>query len=258
MTSFDFSFFPFYFLVVQKVEFSHPVQYSTSPKYPCFPELLYSTYIVCMFLAGRTLSLLQLECSREEECLVRAKNFSARNPQLFSFSSLLTEVPKNRSHPRLIQEYFSCLFFFFRWRASILLNCSSRDSFVFFSSNKSPCGNLDYQTGLFVWSDVVELETQEKKFDCDNYSWRKTRKTKRTCWQVWIFITLTRWLSTMMRKDFRLNFSVFIFSTICLESGNAEFVFFEEIYSQIPKTIFDDALSLLQKLMADFRSSKRT
>ena len=58
------------------------------------------------WLTGRTLSLLQLECSREEECLVRAKNFSARNPQLFSLSSLLTEVPKNRSHPRLIQEYF--------------------------------------------------------------------------------------------------------------------------------------------------------
>ena len=158
------------------------------------------------WLSGRTLSLLQLECSREEECLVRAKNFSARNPQLFSFSSLLTEVPKNRSHPRLIQEYFSCLFFFFRWRASILLNCSSMDSFVFFSSSKSPCGNFDYLTGLFAWNDVVELETQEKKFDCDNCSWRKTRKTKRTCWQVWIFITLTRWLSTMMRKDFRLNF----------------------------------------------------
>ena len=49
MTSFDFSFFSFYFLVVQKSWiFSHPVQYSTSPKYPCFPELLYSTYIVCM------------------------------------------------------------------------------------------------------------------------------------------------------------------------------------------------------------------
>ena len=60
------------------------------------------------WLSGRTLSLLRLECSREEECLVQAKNFSARNPQLFSFSSLLTEVPKNRSHPRLIQEYFSC------------------------------------------------------------------------------------------------------------------------------------------------------
>jgi len=48
MTSFDFSFFSCYFLVVQKVEFSHPVQYSTSPKYPYFPDLLYSSYIVCM------------------------------------------------------------------------------------------------------------------------------------------------------------------------------------------------------------------
>ncbi len=126
MTSFDFSFFPFYFLVVQKVEFSHPVQYSTSPKYPCFPELLVLDLHRLHDLMGRTLSLLQLECSREEECLVRAKNFSARNPQLFSFSSLLTEVAKNRSHSRLIQEYFSCLFFFFRWRALILLNCCSR------------------------------------------------------------------------------------------------------------------------------------
>ena len=106
MTSFDFSFFPFYFLVVQKVEFSHPVQYSTSPKYPCFPELLVLDLHRLHDLMGRTLSLLRLECSREEERLVRAKNFSARNPQLFSFSSLLTEVPKNRSQPRLIQEYF--------------------------------------------------------------------------------------------------------------------------------------------------------
>ena len=65
----------------------------------------------------------------KKNVLVRAKNFSARNPQLFSFSSLLTEVPKNRGHSRLIQEYFSCLFFFFRWRASILLNCSSMDVF---------------------------------------------------------------------------------------------------------------------------------
>ena len=96
-----------YFLVVQKVEFSHPVQYSTSPKYPCFPELLYSTYIVCM-VVGKNVVLAPARLSREEECLVRAKNFSARNPQLFSFSSVLTEVPKNRSHPRLIQEYFSC------------------------------------------------------------------------------------------------------------------------------------------------------
>ncbi len=57
-----------------------------------------------------------------------------------------------------------------------------------------------------------------------------------------------------MRKDFRLNFSVFIFSMICLESGNAEFVFSEEIIRR-PENSFDDALSLLQKLMVDFRSS---
>ena len=99
-------------------------------------------------LTGRTLSLLRLECSREEECLVRAKNFSARNPQLFSLSSLLTEVPKNRSHPRLIQEYFSCLFFFFRWRASILLNCSSMDSFVFFSSSKKSLRQFRLPDGI--------------------------------------------------------------------------------------------------------------
>ena len=98
--------FPIYFLVVQKVEFSHPVQYSTSPKYPCFPELLYSTYIVCMFFGGKNVVLAPARLGREEECLVRAKNFSARNPQLFSFFFSLAEVPKNRSPPRLIQEYF--------------------------------------------------------------------------------------------------------------------------------------------------------
>ena len=49
----------------------------------------------------------------------------------------------------------------------------------------------------------------------------------------------------------------FIFSTICLKSGNAEFLFPEEIIRR-PENSFDDALSLLQRLMADFRSSKRT
>ncbi len=52
-------------------------------------------------------------------------------------------------------------------------------------------------------------------------------------------------------------FSVFIFSTICLESGNAEFVFSEEINRRLENS-FDDVLSLLQRLMADFRSSRRT
>jgi len=56
-------------------------------------------------------------------------------------------------------------------------------------------------------------------------------------------------------------FSVFIFSTICLESGNAEFVFSEEFYSLTRKLFrhttifghFDDASSLL--LEADGRFS---
>ncbi len=58
-------------------------------------------------------------------------------------------------------------------------------------------------------------------------------------------------------KGLSIEFFSFIFSTICLESGNAEFVFSEEIIRR-PENSFDDALSLLQKLMADFRSSKHT
>ncbi len=67
-------------------------------------------------------------------------------------------------------------------------------------------------------------------------------------------------------KGLSIEFFSFIFSTICLESGNAKFVFSEEIIrrpenSRDTNTIssrFDDALSLLQKLMADFCSSNRT
>ncbi len=44
----QFFLFAIYFLVLQKVEFSNQVQFPTSPKYSRFPELLYSTYIVCM------------------------------------------------------------------------------------------------------------------------------------------------------------------------------------------------------------------
>ncbi len=58
-------------------------------------------------------------------------------------------------------------------------------------------------------------------------------------------------------KGLSIEFLSFIFSTICLESGNAEFVFSEEIVRR-PENSFDDALSLLQKLMADFLSSKLT
>ncbi len=58
-------------------------------------------------------------------------------------------------------------------------------------------------------------------------------------------------------KGLSIEFFSFIFLTICLESGNAEFVFSEEIIRR-PENSFDDALSLLQKLMADFPSSKCT
>ncbi len=53
--------FSIYFLVVQKVEFSHPVQYSTSPKYPCFPEHL-------------VLDLHRLHGCREERCPCSSSN----------------------------------------------------------------------------------------------------------------------------------------------------------------------------------------
>ena len=55
-------------------------------------------------------------------------------------------------------------------------------------------------------------------------------------------------------KGLSIEFFGFIFSTICLDSRNAEFVFSEEIIGR-PENSFDDALSLLQKLMADFHSS---
>ena len=55
-------------------------------------------------------------------------------------------------------------------------------------------------------------------------------------------------------KGLSIEFFGFIFSTICLESGNAEFLFSEEIIRR-PENSFDVALSLLQRLMADFRSS---
>ncbi len=61
-----------------------------------------------------------------------------------------------------------------------------------------------------------------------------------------IFVMLTQWLSTMMRKDFQLIVSVFIFSTICLESGNAELSF--------PKKLFENPKTVLTTLYLFFRS----
>ena len=56
-------------------------------------------------------------------------------------------------------------------------------------------------------------------------------------------------------KGFSIELFGLIFSTTCLESGNAEFVFPKKFIRRFRKLFFDDALSLLQRLMADFRSS---
>ncbi len=149
MTSFDFSFSRFTFSSSKKLNFLIKSNFRQVPNILVFLSSC-TRPTSFAWLTGRTLSLLRLECSREEECLVRAKNFSAHNPQLFSFSSLLTEVPKNRSHPRLIQEYFSCLFFLLPMTCVNPFELFFTDSFFFFSSSNSPCGNFNYLTGLFA------------------------------------------------------------------------------------------------------------
>ena len=117
------------------------------------------------WLSGRTLSLLQLECSREEECLVRAKNFSAHNPQLFSFFFFINgsskESKPSEAHPRI----------FFLSLLLLPMTCVNpfelffTDSFFFFSSSKSPCGNFDYLTGFLheAMSSVWKLRRKSLK-----------------------------------------------------------------------------------------------
>ena len=141
MTSFDFSFFPFFFLVVQKVEFSHPVQYSASPKYPCFPELLYSTYIVCMFWREE-----RCPCSSSTESRRRMfgpgeEFLGAQSTTIFFFflingSSKESKPPE--AHPRI---FFLSLLLLPMTRVNPI-ELFFTDSFFFFSSSKSPCGTV--------------------------------------------------------------------------------------------------------------------
>ena len=162
MTSFDFSFSRFTFSSSKKLNFrSNPI--SDKSQISLFSWASCTRPTSFAWLSGRTLSLLQLECSREEECLVRAKNFSARNPQLFFFFFLINgsskESKPSEAHPRI----------FFLSLLLLLMTCVNpfelffTDSFFFFSSSKSPCGNFDYLTGLFAWNDVVDLETSGEK-----------------------------------------------------------------------------------------------
>jgi hypothetical protein len=170
-------------------------------------------------LTGRTLSSLQLDCSREEECLVRAKNFSARNPQLFSLSSFLTEVPKNRSHPRLIQEYFFLsllflpmtrvnpieLFFYGRFRLLLIEQKSLRRCL---HETMSTSWKLRRKSLTVIIVFLVEDSKDEKNL---------------------LAGLNLHYVDAMALNDDEKGLSIelfgLIFSTTCLESGNAEFVF---------------------------------
>lgn len=104
MTSFDFSFFSYYFLVVQKVEFSHPVQYSTSPKYPCFPDLLYSSYIVCM-VDGKNVVLAPARMQSRRRMFGPGEEFlGAQSTTIFFFffiNGSSKESKPSEAHPRI-------------------------------------------------------------------------------------------------------------------------------------------------------------
>ncbi len=153
----------------QKIEFSHQVQFPTSPKYSRFPELLYSTYIVCM-VVGKNVVLAPARMWSRRRMFGPGKEFlGAQSTTIFFFFLINGSSKESRpseAHPRI----------FFLSLLLLLMTCINpfelffTGSFFFFSSSKSPCGNFDYLTGLFAWNDVVELETQEKKFDCDNCS----------------------------------------------------------------------------------------
>ncbi len=145
-------------------------------------------------LSGRaSFFLLAIERSHEEEYLVRAKNFSAHNPTVFSFFPINVSSKESKSpeaHPRI-----SFLTYSFLMTCAIPLKYSSLGGFFFFvrwsgvkwkfsSYGNLDCNNFFFQSQLFSW----RLGSSAKKFDCDNCSsWRKARKTKRNCWQVRFF-----------------------------------------------------------------------
>jgi hypothetical protein len=155
--------------------------------------------------------------------LVRAKNFSARNPQLFSLSSLLTEVPKNRSHPRLIQEYFFLsllllpmtrvnpieLFFYGRFRLLLIEQKSLRQSqLTVLHETMSTSWKLRRKSLTVIIVFLVEDSKDEKNL---------------------LAGLNLHYVDAMALNDDEKGLSIelfgLIFSTTCLESGNAEFVF---------------------------------
>ena len=104
MTSFDFSFFSCYFLVGQKVEFSYPVQYLTSPKYPCFPDPLYSSYIVRM-VDGKNVVLAPARMQSRRRMFGPGEEFlGAQSTTIFFFFFINGSSKESKpfeAHPRI-------------------------------------------------------------------------------------------------------------------------------------------------------------
>ena len=147
MTSFDFSFFSFYFLVVQKVEFSHLVQYSTSPKYPYFPDLLYSSYIVCM-VDGKNVVLATARMQSRRRMFGPGEEFLGAQSTTIFFFFLINGSSKESKPPEAHKRIFFLSLLLLPMTRVNPIELFFTDSFFFFSSSKSPCGNLDYLTGL--------------------------------------------------------------------------------------------------------------
>ncbi len=117
------------------------------------------------------------------------RRISRRTIQLFFFlSSQLTEVPKNRSHSRLIQEYLFLTY-------SFPMTCVNPIEVFFLgwlllrTLIEGEVKNLFSQDLFHSWLFSRWLGSSVKKIDCDNCSsWRKAQKMKRNCWQVWFSV----------------------------------------------------------------------
>ncbi len=185
------------------------------------------------------------------------EEFLGAQSTTISFFFSLTEVPKNRSHPRLIQEYFLLSLLLLPMMRVNPIELFFTDSFFFFSSSNSPCGNFDYLTGPLHKTMSSSRKLRRKSLTVIIILGGRLERRKEL---VGRFESSLRWHDGSQRWWERT------FDWIVRILSSRRFAWNPEMQSLSsskklfvdPKTIFSDALSLLQKLMADFRSSKRT
>ncbi len=88
----------------QKVEFSYQVQFPTSPKYSRFPELLYSTYIVCM-VVGKNVVLAPALMQSQRRMFGPGEEFLGAQSTTIFFFFLINGSSKDskpsEAHPRI-------------------------------------------------------------------------------------------------------------------------------------------------------------